>query len=227
MIHAAGGEMVTAWVMPVPKTYFEDNNGLPLAGGFVYTYTAGTLTPQATYADADQNANNTNPVVLDSSGRAVIFWGPNPYDVIVTDSQGTQLYTVSSFTVPGTSGSSGSGGGFGMDTEIASSTTVDLGTITSHLATVTGTVTTTSFGTSASVTAPIYLMKAQSANWTITLSAAILCPYFPSGTIVSKQNDYYWMEYLGSGVWKIFGICRGDGSADFTDIRCVNLTETG
>jgi hypothetical protein len=50
-----------------------DANGAPLAGGLVYTYEAGTLTPLATYTGQDGTVQNTNPVVLDSAGRASIW----------------------------------------------------------------------------------------------------------------------------------------------------------
>ena len=48
---------------------FFDNLGTPLAGGLLYTYTAGTTTPQATYTSAAGNIANTNPIVLDAAGR--------------------------------------------------------------------------------------------------------------------------------------------------------------
>ena len=48
---------------------FFDNNGVPLAGGLIYTYAAGTTTPQATYTTSAGNVAHTNPIVLDSAGR--------------------------------------------------------------------------------------------------------------------------------------------------------------
>jgi hypothetical protein len=48
---------------------FFDNNGVPLAGGLIYTYAAGTTTPQATYTTSVGNVAHTNPIVLDSAGR--------------------------------------------------------------------------------------------------------------------------------------------------------------
>lgn len=48
---------------------FFDNNGVPLAGGKLYTYAAGTTTPQATYTTSAGNVAHTNPIVLDSAGR--------------------------------------------------------------------------------------------------------------------------------------------------------------
>jgi len=48
---------------------FFDNNGVPLAGGPIYTYEAGTTTPQATYTTSAGTIAHTNPIVLNSAGR--------------------------------------------------------------------------------------------------------------------------------------------------------------
>lgn len=56
-----------------PRFSAIDANGRPLVGGLLYTYINGTTTPQATYQDAAGNAANTNPVILDARGEAVIF----------------------------------------------------------------------------------------------------------------------------------------------------------
>jgi hypothetical protein len=48
---------------------FFDNNGNPLTGGKIYTYAAGTTTPQATYTSAAGTTAHTNPIILDAAGR--------------------------------------------------------------------------------------------------------------------------------------------------------------
>jgi hypothetical protein len=48
---------------------FFDNNGNPLTGGKLYTYAAGTTTPQAAYTTSLGNTAWTNPIVLDAGGR--------------------------------------------------------------------------------------------------------------------------------------------------------------
>lgn len=51
-------------------TIFLDNNGSPLVNGQIYTYEAGGFsTEQTTFADSSGIVANTNPIVLDSSGR--------------------------------------------------------------------------------------------------------------------------------------------------------------
>ena len=51
---------------------FFDNNGVPLAGGLIYTYTAGTTTPAATYTSSTGLTAHANPIVLDAAGRIAI-----------------------------------------------------------------------------------------------------------------------------------------------------------
>ena len=48
---------------------FFDNNGVPLAGGLIYTYLAGTNTPAATYTSSTGLIAHSNPIVLDAAGR--------------------------------------------------------------------------------------------------------------------------------------------------------------
>jgi hypothetical protein len=48
---------------------FFDDNGVPLAGGLIYTYQAGSSTPLVTYTDNGGNIANANPIILDASGR--------------------------------------------------------------------------------------------------------------------------------------------------------------
>jgi len=54
---------------------FFDNTGLPLNGGLIYTYQAGSSTALTTYTDVNGSIANSNPIVLDSSGRcATEIW---------------------------------------------------------------------------------------------------------------------------------------------------------
>lgn len=55
---------------PVGNAFqFFSNDGLPLAGGKLQTYQAGSTTPLATYTDSSGLVANTNPIVLGTSGR--------------------------------------------------------------------------------------------------------------------------------------------------------------
>jgi hypothetical protein len=68
--------------------------GLPLVGGLLYSYQAGTSTPQATYTDETALTANTNPIVLNSVGAANIWMSENSYKFVLTDSLGVVQWTV-------------------------------------------------------------------------------------------------------------------------------------
>lgn len=48
---------------------FFDGNGNPLTGGKLYTYAAGTTTPQVTYTSSAGSVLHSNPIILDAAGR--------------------------------------------------------------------------------------------------------------------------------------------------------------
>lgn len=66
---------MTAFISPPPRLQFFTNAGVPMAGGLLYTYAAGTTTPLVTYTDSTGLVANTNPVILDSRGEASIWLG--------------------------------------------------------------------------------------------------------------------------------------------------------
>lgn len=78
-----------------------DSNGAPLAGGLLYTYAAGTTTPQATYTDYTGATPNANPVVLDASGSADVWLTPGVlYKFVLQNSLGAVQYTEDNFPAP-------------------------------------------------------------------------------------------------------------------------------
>lgn len=79
---------------PVAKMQFFDDSGAPLAGGFVFTYACGTTSQIPSYQDSSGVFSNTNPIVLDSAGRANFWMSENCYKVVVQNSLGVQLYSV-------------------------------------------------------------------------------------------------------------------------------------
>ena len=48
---------------------FFDDNGVPLSGGLLYTYAAGTTAAATTYTSSTGLSANPNPIVLDAGGR--------------------------------------------------------------------------------------------------------------------------------------------------------------
>lgn len=91
-----------AVITPIPKTQFLDAAGAPLAGGFVYTYQAGTTTPQATYTDVTGSTLNSNPVVLDARGEANIWLGEATYKMTLCNAQNVEIWTVDYISAPTT-----------------------------------------------------------------------------------------------------------------------------
>ncbi len=82
-----------AVLLPNGKQYYTDSStGLPLVGGKVYTYAAGTTTPKATYTTAAASTQNTNPVILDARGEATIFWS-GAYKIVIKDSLDNTIWT--------------------------------------------------------------------------------------------------------------------------------------
>lgn len=78
-------------LLPNGQQQFTDNNGSPLSGGSVYFYEPGTTTPKTTYQNAALTVPNTNPVILNSAGRAVI-WGSGSFRQIVNDQYGNLIW---------------------------------------------------------------------------------------------------------------------------------------
>jgi hypothetical protein len=89
-----------AVLTPQPKMQFTTAAGVPLSGGKVYTYIAGTTTPQATFTDYTGATPNTNPVILDSRGEANIWLGGALYKFKLTDANDVEIWTVDYISAP-------------------------------------------------------------------------------------------------------------------------------
>lgn len=77
--------------VPNAQQQFIDANGNPYANGKVFMYVPNTTTKKNTWKDATQTQLNTNPVVLDSAGRAIIF-GVGNYNQLLQDAGGLQVW---------------------------------------------------------------------------------------------------------------------------------------
>lgn len=76
---------------------FFDNNGLPLAGGLIYQYQAGSSTLLTTYTTNNGIVANANPIVLDASGRPpneIWMQAGYSYKFIIQTSAGATLQTL-------------------------------------------------------------------------------------------------------------------------------------
>ena len=67
---------MTGTVAPPPYYTGLDDDGNPIPSGLLFVYAAGTSTKINTYTEADLATPNSNPIVLDAAGRAVIFLSP-------------------------------------------------------------------------------------------------------------------------------------------------------
>lgn len=74
-----------------------DDNGNPLAGGKIYSYLAGSSTPQSTFTTSAGNIQHTNPIILDGAGRVpsgeIWLTAGISYKFIVEDSANNPIGT--------------------------------------------------------------------------------------------------------------------------------------
>ena len=86
-----------AILTPPPKfsATFVDSDGFtkPAVGYKLYTYTAGTTTPKASYTDITLGSSNTNPVVLDARGEASV-WLNGAYKLVLKTDTDSTIWTV-------------------------------------------------------------------------------------------------------------------------------------
>jgi microcystin-dependent protein len=80
-----------ASLLPNGEQQFSDANGVPYARGKVYFYIPNTSTLKNTWQDPLQVTPNTNPVTLDSAGRAIIY-GSGQYRQVLQDSLGNTIW---------------------------------------------------------------------------------------------------------------------------------------
>lgn len=90
-----------AAVIPLPKFIAFADDGSLLAGGLLYTYTAGSSTPKTTWSDAAETTPNANPVVLDSRGEATIY-GSGSYKFVLKTAADVAIWTVDNVKIGGT-----------------------------------------------------------------------------------------------------------------------------
>jgi len=106
-----------AVLTPQPKMQFTTAAGVPLSGGKVYTFIAGTTTPQATFTDYTGATPNTNPVILDSRGEANIWLGGALYKFRLTDANDVEIWTVDYISAPTSSVSAVLSGNVTIDSD--------------------------------------------------------------------------------------------------------------
>lgn len=89
---------MTTALMPNPKQQYFFAAGIPLVGGKIYTYAAGTNTPKQTFTDFAGTIPQANPIILNARGEpaSAIFWSGN-YKVEIRDALNNLIYTVDNY----------------------------------------------------------------------------------------------------------------------------------
>jgi hypothetical protein len=90
--------LTVAVLLPASELQFIDANGHPYAGGSLTTYVPATTTPKATWSEPTGTALNTNPIILDSAGRCIVY-GDGVYRCILKDALGNQIWDQLSSTL--------------------------------------------------------------------------------------------------------------------------------
>src|ERR1700685_2283630 len=92
-------------------------------------------------------------------------------------------------------------GTFGPETTLASAGTTDLGTVPAHTVQITGSTTITSFGSSASLLAPYYLIRFSGTSQLTYNATSMILP--GNTNIITSPGDSAIAQYLGAGAWRI------------------------
>lgn len=87
-------------IATIPKFQFSAN-GVPMVGGTLDTYIAGSTTPATTWQDAAITIANTNPISLDARGECVLWLDPAVvYKFVLKNAQGVIQWTQDNISNP-------------------------------------------------------------------------------------------------------------------------------
>lgn len=180
-------------------------------------YLLNTLTPKDTWQDAEQLILNTNPIILDSRGTATIY-GTGSYRQIVSDVDGNLIWdrNIEDFQ----------SSVFGPQSVLTAATTTDLGSVASNNILIQGTTTINSFGTSASLANPVYLL--QFANIT-TLTYNPTSMILPgAANITTAAGDSALVEFTNvAGYWRMISYFSGATGGGFGTAANQNIGTSG
>lgn len=103
--------------MPWPLfTAYKDGN--PIIGAKLYSFSAYTSTPKATFADPFLIVPNTNPVIMDAHGQAMVYL-QGFYRLVLTDAVGVMLWEVDAYAFESSTEAPVGGVVFGMAEGVA------------------------------------------------------------------------------------------------------------
>lgn len=95
------------------------------------------------------------------------------------------------------------------ESTVASAATTNLGAVGSNIIAITGTVAITSFGSSASTSAPVYTVRF-SGSLTLTNSTSLILP--GAANIKTQAGDCGFFKYEGSGNWRCISYTPANGT---------------
>ena len=80
-------------LVEILATGVTDDSGVVLASGQVYTYQAGTTTLTTTWQDFEQEDPHSNPITLDTAGRAIVY-AEDRIKLVIKTSAGATVRTI-------------------------------------------------------------------------------------------------------------------------------------
>jgi C1q domain len=83
-----------AFLPPTLRQRYFNAAGLPLAGGKIWSYAAGTTTPLPTFTDKTETTQNANPYILDANGEGQIWLSSSAYKIVLMDANDVVQWTV-------------------------------------------------------------------------------------------------------------------------------------
>lgn len=87
-------------IATIPKFQFSAN-GVPMVGGTLETYIAGSTTPATTWQDSALTIANSNPISLDARGECVLWLDPAVvYKFVLKNAQGVIQWTQDNISNP-------------------------------------------------------------------------------------------------------------------------------
>lgn len=99
-------------------TTYLDDEGAPVAGGTLYFYDTGTLTPRVVYGEKALTTNLGSTELLDSGGRQVNdIWLSGSYTVVLKDSGGNQIWSRDNVEAPSDLPSQSGNSGMALKTD--------------------------------------------------------------------------------------------------------------
>lgn len=95
------GATMSGFITSAPKFQFANAQGIPMSGGMLTSYLAGSTTLASTYQDELLSIENTNPITLDSRGECTIWLdSTKTYKFELRDTLGVLQWSVDNIAAP-------------------------------------------------------------------------------------------------------------------------------